>query len=478
MLTRLKVSGFKSLIDVDVRFSAFTCIAGANGAGKSNLFDAIRFLSALADKSFIEAAMSIRNESGKHVDIQSLFHCANGQLANEMCFEADMLIPATGEDHLGQSAVATVTFLRYKLVFTYEDNKLRLKEETLSYIKKGDAGKNLLFPHSVKDWRDSVIVPGRRGNQLISTKGKTEKCAINLHQDKGVQGRPRTFLAEKLPRTVLSDVNAETPTALLARQAMRSWQLLQLEPAALRQADEFTAPNQLAMNGAYLAKTLYSLATIQNDADVTAQLYSQITNRLAELLDDVRAVQIDCDNKRELYTLQVAGKDNTFHSARALSDGTLRFLALAVLESGTAGGVLCFEEPENGIHPQRINAMLTLIQDIAVDVTEPVGIDNPLRQVIINTHSPSVVNEIPDDALLIASQKQRVDSRGRYDHTSFSCLSDTWRCKDDNTSLVSKGQLLAYLNPQGQQHLEEGHQSIPLRVKDRADLQAFLPGFE
>lgn len=41
MLTRLKVKGFKNLVDLDVRFGPFTCIAGPNGAGKSNLFDAI-----------------------------------------------------------------------------------------------------------------------------------------------------------------------------------------------------------------------------------------------------------------------------------------------------------------------------------------------------------------------------------------------------------------------------------------------------
>ena len=44
MLTRLRVKGFKNLMDVDVRFYQFTCIAGPNGAGKSNLFDAITFL--------------------------------------------------------------------------------------------------------------------------------------------------------------------------------------------------------------------------------------------------------------------------------------------------------------------------------------------------------------------------------------------------------------------------------------------------
>lgn len=41
LLTRLSVNGFKNLIDVDLYFGHFTCIAGANGVGKSNLFDAI-----------------------------------------------------------------------------------------------------------------------------------------------------------------------------------------------------------------------------------------------------------------------------------------------------------------------------------------------------------------------------------------------------------------------------------------------------
>ncbi len=74
MLTRLKVTGFKNLVDVDIRFGPFTCIAGANGVGKSNLFDAIRFLSALADSPLIDAALSVRDEGERTADIRSLFH--------------------------------------------------------------------------------------------------------------------------------------------------------------------------------------------------------------------------------------------------------------------------------------------------------------------------------------------------------------------------------------------------------------------
>lgn len=51
MATRLVVRGFKNL-DVDVRFGPFTCIAGPNGVGKSNVFDAIALLSALAGSRF------------------------------------------------------------------------------------------------------------------------------------------------------------------------------------------------------------------------------------------------------------------------------------------------------------------------------------------------------------------------------------------------------------------------------------------
>ena len=65
LLEILKVIGFKNLVDVDVYFGPFTCVAGVNAVGKSNLFDAIHFLSALADHSLIDAALSVRNESGK-----------------------------------------------------------------------------------------------------------------------------------------------------------------------------------------------------------------------------------------------------------------------------------------------------------------------------------------------------------------------------------------------------------------------------
>ena len=152
-----------------------------------------------------------------------------------------------------------------------------------------------------------------------------------------------------------------------------------------------------------------------NASDETSWFYNQVANRLAELIDDVHDLWIERDERRELLTLYVSSRDGTPHPARALSDGTLRFLALAVLEfDREAQGLLCLEEPENGVHPERIPVMLKLLQDIATDTEEPIGPDNPLRQVIVNTHSPAVVLQVPEDSLLITELRETIQDDRRF----------------------------------------------------------------
>jgi predicted ATPase len=296
---------------------------------------------------------------------------------------------------------------------------------------------------------------------------------------------------------VLSVANAaESPTALLARREMQSWRLLQLEPSSLRRPDEFTAPAKLGSDGSHLAASLDHLARPRKDLksgepageDQALQVYSQVANRLSDLIDDVYEVWVDRDERRELLTLEIKDREGTSHPARALSDGTLRFLALAILElDPETEGLLCLEEPENGIHPERIPAMLRLLQDIATDVNAPVGTDNPLRQVIINTHSPVVVGQVPEDSLLVAELKETIRYGQRFKRVCFSFLPGTWRAKAEG-SVVSRGELLAYLNPgghgeagqsgNGQAETGERHRRKRFgvrRVMDRPDLQMLLP---
>lgn len=502
MLTRLRVAGFKNLVDVDVYFGPFTCVAGANAAGKSNLFDAIHFLSTLADRPLIDAALSVRDEGGRTADVKSLFHRVGNSSDRTMSFEAEMIVPREDWDDLGQKAEATITFLRYSVVIAYREDDsglrplgtLELLKEELVRITQEEAAKRLHFSHKPA-WRKSAV-QGRRVSPFISTEIEGENRVIKLHQD-GKGGRTLKRTAESLPRTVLSVANAaESPTALLARREMQSWRLLQLEPSSLREPDGFTAPAKLGMDGSHLPATLYQLArrsngrekndpagTIPASTGNESRIYGQIASRLNELIDDVYDVCVDRDEKREILTLCVVDQDRTSHPARSLSDGTLRFLALAVIElDPESKGLLCLEEPENGIHPRRIPAMLELLEDIAVDVKIPLGTDNPLRQVIINTHSPAVVAQVPDDSLLVAELKEDIRFGRPFKKVRFSCLSDTWRAEvPGEPCIVSRGDLLSYLNPMGPEDSPGNSGAIPKksaslrkktrRVVDRDDIR-------
>ena len=73
MLTRLVVNGFKNLVDFDMDFGPYTCIAGPNGVGKSNIFDAIQFLSLLTECTINQAALQIRNSGEDTGEIADLF---------------------------------------------------------------------------------------------------------------------------------------------------------------------------------------------------------------------------------------------------------------------------------------------------------------------------------------------------------------------------------------------------------------------
>ena len=497
MLTRLKVSGFKNLVDADLRFGPFTCVAGANGTGKSNLFDAIQFLSKLAGDTLLNAALAVRSEGRRTADVRNIFHRIGDNYAGQMTLEAEMIVPSTGIDDLGQRAEASITLLCYRLVLAYRADSnlpslgsLEILHEELTHINVTDAARHLRFPHKLA-WRRSVV-KGRRVGEFISTVEKEGRCIIKLHQE-GTAGRPREYLAATLPRTVLSAVNAiESPTALLARREMQSWRLLQLEPSALREPDEYTALPRLGADGSHMPATLDYLRRAAHNGDQSggsngeSPMLDELAARLSELVEHVKTIHVDRDDRRQLLTLEMTDRSGTSLPARSLSDGTLRFLALAVLAlDPREEGLICLEEPENGIHPERIPAMLQLLQEIAVDIENEVGADNPLRQVIVNTHSPSVVSQAPDDALLVSELQEVMTAGQRAQAARFRWLPDPWRCDaDPDTPPVARGILLAYLNPASRpdHQFEQGAPangiSRPRRLVDRPDFQPFLPGMK
>ncbi len=493
MLTRLRVKGFKNLVDTEVHFGPFTCIAGANAVGKSNLFDAIRFLSLLANGKLDEAGRSIRAEGAKNADVRSLFTRHSKDQEAIMEFDLDMIVPPTATDDLGQSARAAITFLNYSLSLRYRTNvearrqlgELEILREELKPVPKTEVKCRIAFPCS-REWLHSVL-HGTRTQSLISTVEDDEpgRALVRLHQDG--EYLEKTFKkqryikrpAAQMPRTYCSVADADSPTMLCARAEMSSWEMVHLEPGAMREGDPLHHPPGINSSGGHLPSTLFELgrtSLVPGAKPDPEAAYQRVGNKLAELLGDAGTVRVDQDDKRELLTIQLVDRWGTVTPARSLSDGTLCFIALILKKLETSPrNLLCMEEPENGIHPRRIPAMLELLQDIAINPLLPVDESNPLRQVIINTHSPVVVQQVPEESLLVAeAHPWRVEAGSVGSRFTTSALQGTWRTeKSVGCKATTKGSLLAYLRPVATKR-ETSPEGGGTRVIDREDMQLLL----
>ena len=183
-----------------------------------------------------------------------------------------------------------------------------------------------------------------------------------------------------------------TPTILAARREMQSWLVLDLDPAEIRKPDRYVQKPGIGRAGEHIPATLqHTTRGADCDESTSDDVLAGLSERLSRLAP-VQSVRLVRDDTRGLLSLEVGEDDGRLWTADLLSDSALRSLALATLASAPSeGSLICVEEPEHGIYPANLGVVNDLLHEIAVDPEEPVSADNPLRQVIITSHSPSLI---------------------------------------------------------------------------------------
>lgn len=244
----------------------------------------------------------------------------------------------------------------------------------------------IISKKALEFWRPKVVL-GKRGIPYIETVIENGLSTIQVPQD-GTTGNKRRFPLNNAKRTVLSSFDTiDFPHVLAAKEEMKGWKFLQLNPEDLRQAtSKNNGEDIISVSGKNLAAALYR---IKQEDKYTLK---EISRKLNKFLPNFVEVDVIDDNENKQYLIKLKDTDGKEFSSRVLSEGTLRILALCILEYDSKHtGLLCFEEPENGIHPFRIKAMTELLKDLSVDFNDT---DIPLRQVIVNSHSPVLVGNM------------------------------------------------------------------------------------
>ena len=157
MLTRIEVDGFKNLVDFSLELGPYTCIAGVNGVGKSNIFDAIRFLSLLTDHTINQSALLIRSSEQDTGEIADLFFSANGNTVNRIRFAAEMIVDRRVVDDFGRPGTPSSTFLRYEVAFRHDP-----PSQSAGPLGRSCSGARRSSAHPLRTSRRETAIPAHQ----------------------------------------------------------------------------------------------------------------------------------------------------------------------------------------------------------------------------------------------------------------------------------------------------------------------------
>jgi predicted ATPase len=367
MLNQVTISGYKSLQDSTAHFSPFTVIVGRNNTGKSNLFDALRLLSNLAQ---MPAASAFKPERHRGDPVESFFSEQQPRLS--MACDFDL----AGTPHpFRLDAALPDPILRYELEVVFRKGMVEVQSEKL----KGRT-------------------PTGKKFRAFITMDKNGKSRVSVNRDTAKSGKSRHFPSAS-PRSVLTmidDAELYPHVVALARE-LSSWRFFHFEPEALREPSPAMDILELETSGRGLSGFYDTLANREPERFKSAE------RALRRGIPEARGIHVlDTGDRRRL--LAVVRDDQREFTARVLSDGTLRFLALLALAyAPQPPGLVCFEEPENGVHPGR----LPFIVDTLRGISERGSEEGRRSQVLVNSHSPYLVDLLDPSEMLIASLKDK-----------------------------------------------------------------------
>lgn len=438
MLTRIEVDGFKNLLGFSAEFGPFTCIAGPNAVGKSNLFDAIEFLSLLAQYSLEDAASRVRATPGSYESARTLFWNDGEVWIERIRITVEMIVDGWVTDDLGRGERPSSAAFRYEIELRF-DGRLQLAGERLTALGSVDSP-ILHFPHH-PSFAEAHRLDGARASEVVFD------IAAGVMPDGGAA--PNLSRAETTVLQLYKTI--DHPEILAVRDEIRSWQRLALNPLDLRKPHEIGSARRFGASGEHLPLLFMQLLEPDyplvwadpeelrlNAISLSAEIVANL-GRIAPLRD----VRVEEDTNRELLTIRAKLRSGEQISARAMSEGTLRCLALVLLGVRSGDQVLCIEEPENGLHPRQFGELAQILFDLAVDPEADVSEEwracpqhqaLPLRQAIVNTHSPNLIKQIfssrRGDLLMATSAAiagpQERDARVLRLHP----IRETWRCRD------------------------------------------------
>ena len=334
---RFKIRNFKSIKEMDFKFSQLNILIGMNGACKSTILQALDFISQLMHG---DITTWLESRDWKPHDL-------NCKLLKESNIELEVEVELNNQDIV----IWTAQFNRTSLKCTTEKITINQKEAFVlksreltipTFIKKKSNTHNEIENskfHALQEYEGSIL----------------SKLSIdNIGFDFVFKNQLTEF------RTFLRNIKS----------------LELLAPHLMRKSTRTNEDDHVGIGGEKLSSYLFKLNDEQKE---------NLINFLKTFYPNI--IDFKTKNQRsgwkKLIIQESTSTVNIEHEARHINDGLLRILAiLAQLQSTPS--FLMLDEIENGVNQEIIEKLVNILL-------------NSKTQLLVTTHSPLVLNYLPDD---------------------------------------------------------------------------------
>ena len=385
-IVSIKIKNYRMFKNIHIRdIPPFCVIIGANGTGKSTLFDIFGFLRD-ALKNNIRQALQIR---GGYREI-----ITRGQEQEDIEIELQFRM----------NILDTERLVTYQIIIGQNNNRPVIKREILRY-KRGEHGKPFHF-------LDFQLGQG---------------YAITNEED---FSKPDKELDREEQQLESNDILAikglgqfqRFKAATAFRSLIENWHVSDFHISEARGSKEISYAE-------YLSPTGDNIATVaQYIYQQYPEIFQQILERMKQRVPGISSVEAkETEDGRLILRFQDQAFKDPFID-RYVSDGTMKMFAyLILLFDPNPHPLLCVEEPENQLYP-------TLLKELAEEFAH---YSDQGGQVFVSSHSPDFINAVP-----LASIFWLIKSQGI---TQIHRAADSEILKN----LVAEGDLPGYLWNQG-----------------------------
>lgn len=336
-ITKIKVNGFKSLVDFEMDLSKFTCLIGLNGSGKSTVLQFLDFLSQL-----VRGDMDDWFKERKWLDKEILSSLHSRKQTIDFSVET-----------MGQNNQLIIWEGRYNIrthVCTQE-----------SFVLRELAANGEVYEEPLLTMKSDHFQTG--GTKTAQRQGGTSGSEKIIWVYDG---------------SILSKITEETVPHELKeyRSFLKNlFSFDMLAPQSLRRRDRESG-GSIGLSGQRLSAFLYELGLRRRD-ELSEKLQSAYPHLKGVLAKSLKS------GWKQLSILEKYGERMMVTEARHINDGMLRLIAiLAELESDH--GFLLFDEIENGINPELVDFLIGILTGAQ-------------QQIMVTTHSPMILNYLDDE---------------------------------------------------------------------------------